>query len=400
MNYAILFATSKFFEMNSVDCFFPLLGKPMIEYLVDVLEHEMDKIFCVTDQQKETLSTGVQDRVEYVCRKNLLEKSLVEEGYTIFLPGNMPFVDQDLLHTMIRTHVSNQNDITLGSTQTEEFAGICCVKNSFLPKIIAESNTSSLMETLNLLFAENKIGWFRIEDTNKAFRITDLFSLSCVEEKLRNRINKQHMMNGVCIINPQYTTISWDVQIDEGTIIHPGCTILGKTSIGKNCVIGPNTELRNAVLEDEVSCIHSVVSDSKISKGAIVGPFAHIRTNSVVGIGDRIGNFVELKNSILGTRTDVSHLTYIGDTTCGDYVNWGCGCVTVNYDGQNKHRTTIGNHSFIGCNTNLIAPITVGEYSFIAAGSTIVTDVNADDFAIARARQVNKKGYAKKYTSK
>ncbi|MDE7095837.1 MAG: hypothetical protein K2O23_05040, partial [Anaeroplasmataceae bacterium] len=282
----------------------------------------------------------------------------------------------------------------------EIYTGICCIKTSLFLEVLHQFKDQHLKDnfiTHILSFADKiKIETVKIEDSN-LYRIPDLYSLSCVEEELRNKINKRHMLNGVCIMNPFSTTIAKDVKIDEGTIIYPGCNIFGKTSIGKNCIIGPNTDLKNATLDDEVSCVYSVVNDSTISKNAYVGPFAHIRSNSVIGIGDRIGNFVEIKNSTLGTRTDVAHLTYIGDTCCGDYVNWGCGCVTVNYDGQNKNKTIVGNHCFIGCNTNLIAPIVIGDHSFIAAGSTIDTNVEAGDFAIARARQINKKDYAKKY---
>ena len=151
------------------------------------------------------------------------------------------------------------------------------------------------------------------------------------------------------------------------------------------------------VVEEGATVKQSVVYDSKVSKGASVGPFTHLRMNTVVGEGDRIGNFVEIKNSIIGTKTNVSHLTYVGDTDCGSGVNFGCGTVTVNYDGKNKFRTTIGDNVFIGCNSNLIAPVTLADNSFVAAGSTITESLEKDDFAIARAKQTTKKGYAKKF---
>ena len=201
----------------------------------------------------------------------------------------------------------------------------------------------------------------------------------------------------VTFLNPVTTTIEDEVVIGEGSKILPGCYLHGKTVIGKNCVVGPNTELFNATLEDDVKCTHSVVYDSTVKSAATVGPFTHIRMNSTIGEGDRIGNFVEIKNSTIGRKTNVSHLTYVGDTDCGSGVNWGCGCVTVNYDGKNKYRTTIGDNVFIGCNTNLIAPITLESGSFVAAGSTLNHSLGEDDFAIARARQEVKKGYAKRF---
>lgn len=161
-------------------------------------------------------------------------------------------------------------------------------------------------------------------------------------------------------------------------------------------MIGPNTmvvdsQIGSGVVLDNVKCEHAQVMD-----GADIGPFVHIRPNSKVGERVHLGNFVEVKNSTVGTGTKVSHLTYVGDSDVGSGVNFGCGCVTVNYDGRAKHRTTIGDHAFIGCNTNLIAPVTVGENAYTAAGSTITEDVPAESLGIARARQVNKEGWVRR----
>lgn len=210
-------------------------------------------------------------------------------------------------------------------------------------------------------------------------------------------MNNLEKYKGVTFVNPVTITIEDNVEIEEGSKILPGCYLHGDTKIGKNCVVGPNTELFNAVLEDEVTCTHSVIYDSKIKSTAKVGPFTHLRMNTTVGEGDRIGNFVEIKNSTIDRKTNVSHLTYVGDTDCGAGVNFGCGVVTVNYDGKNKFRTTIGDNVFIGCNSNLIAPVTLATGSFVAAGSTINHSLAEDDFAIARARQETKKGYAKHF---
>ena len=257
-----------------------------------------------------------------------------------------------------------------------------------------------LTDIVKILAKKVKIGTVTIEDEYKLMGINDLYTLSLVEKRLRKEINKAHMLNGVNIVNEDSVLISKDVCIKEGTIIYPNTIITGNTHIGKNCIIGPNTELHNATLLDDCKCVHSVVYDSKILKSATVGPFAHLRMNSTIGENDRIGNFVEVKNSTLGTKTNIAHLTYVGDTDCGSHVNFGCGTVTVNYDGFKKYRTTIGDNVFIGCNTNLIAPINVESNSYIAAGSTITNDVAEDSLAIARARQVNKLNYVKEWKNK
>ena len=153
----------------------------------------------------------------------------------------------------------------------------------------------------------------------------------------------------------------------------------------------------DTIILENAKVKHSVVYDSTIGKYAQIGPFAHIRMNTIIGPNNRIGNFVEVKNSMLGDTTKASHLSYLGDSQIGNNVNIGCGSITVNYDGKNKHKTIIGNNVFVGCNSNLIAPINIESDSFIAAGSTITDDLESSDFAIARAKQVTKKGYAKKY---
>lgn len=180
------------------------------------------------------------------------------------------------------------------------------------------------------------------------------------------------------------------VTIGKGTTVLPGTILRGETAIGENCVLGPNTLVENSKIGNQVTLNSTQCYQSIVKDGANIGPFVHIRPNSVVGDSVHLGNFVEVKNSTIDTGTKVSHLTYVGDSDVGKKVNFGCGTVTVNYTGQAKFRTTIKDNAFIGCNTNLIAPVTVGEGAYTAAGSTITEDVPADALGIARARQVNK----------
>ena len=176
----------------------------------------------------------------------------------------------------------------------------------------------------------------------------------------------------------------------------PGTILRGRTVIGKNCEIGPNSMVRDCAVGEGVSINASQLNESTVEEGATVGPFAYIRPGCHVGPHVKVGDFVELKNSTIGEGTKISHLTYVGDSDVGGHVNFGCGTVTVNYDGAQKYRTTIGDNAFIGCNTNLVAPVKVGEGAYTAAGSTITDEVPADSLAIARTRQTVKKQWAAK----
>ena len=199
------------------------------------------------------------------------------------------------------------------------------------------------------------------------------------------------MEAGVRVIDPTTVYIDGEVEVGEGTVLLP-CTVLeGKTVIGRDCVIGPNAVIRDCTVADGVTVNASQLNESTVDSGAKIGPFAYIRPGCHVGRDVKVGDFVELKNSTVGEGTKISHLTYVGDSDVGAGVNFGCGTVTVNYDGVTKYRTTVGDHAFIGCNTNLVAPVKVGEGAYTAAGSTITDDVPADSLAIARSAQVVKK---------
>jgi len=214
--------------------------------------------------------------------------------------------------------------------------------------------------------------------------------------KTRSEIIEKHKKNGVIFMDEESAFIDAEVTIGTGTKIAPNVHLVGNTVIGKDVSIGFNTEIENAEIGDGVKIRQSVILDSKIGAGTTVGPFAYVRPNCVVGENVKLGDFVEIKNSNIGNGTKLSHLTYVGDADVGEKINFGCGTVVVNYDGKNKYRTTIKDGAFIGCNTNLVAPVTVGENAFTAAGSTITDDVPADTLAIARARQVVKTNWKRK----
>ena len=207
---------------------------------------------------------------------------------------------------------------------------------------------------------------------------------------MQKQIIHSHMKNGVTFILPDTTIIEDNVVIGADTIIYPHVYIKSGSEIGKNCTIGSQTQITASKVCDNVNIQSSVLLECFVDEGTTIGPFAYIRPNTKVGKKARIGDFVELKNSNIGDGTKVSHLTYVGDSDVGKRVNFGCGTVTVNYDGKKKYRTTIGDDCFIGCNTNLVAPVTVENGGYTAAGSTITDLVPENALAIARARQVNK----------
>ena len=202
--------------------------------------------------------------------------------------------------------------------------------------------------------------------------------------------------SGVKMMDPDTVYVEESVTVGPGTLLLPGTILRGRTVVGANCEIGPNTMLVDCTVGDGVTINSSQCNESTIDSGAHVGPFAYIRPNCHVGADVKVGDFVELKNSTIGEGTKISHLTYVGDSDVGERVNFGCGTVTVNYDGFTKFRTTIGDDAFIGCNTNLVAPVKVGDGAYTAAGSTITDDVPGDSLAIARTRQTVKKQWAAK----
>lgn len=216
----------------------------------------------------------------------------------------------------------------------------------------------------------------------------------------KNLINARLIERGVNIIDPTTTYIDESVVIEENVTIYPNTFIEGNSILHSNCVIGANSKLNNAVIGKASTIDSSYIINSMVGDNTTIGPMAHIREHSIIGNNCRIGNFVEMKKTAFGNGSKCAHLTYLGDCEVGECVNFGCGVVTVNYDGKNKSRTIIGNHAFIGSNANLIAPIKIGDYAVVAAGSTVDKDVPNDDMAIARARQINKEGYGKRYINK
>ena len=217
-----------------------------------------------------------------------------------------------------------------------------------------------------------------------------------LQEAVREDIVAYHQRTGVAVMDPHTTYIDPRVTIGAGTMILPGTILRGYSVIGDDCLIGPNAMVVDCTVADGCEINASQCYESSLGKNVHVGPYSHIRPHCRVGEGCKIGAFVEIKNAVFGPGTKLSHLTYVGDADVGSRVNFGCGTITSNYDGFRKHRTVIGDDVFVGCNTNLVPPVTVGSGSYIAAGTTVTRDVEPNALAIGRTRQENKPGWAQK----
>ena len=237
---------------------------------------------------------------------------------------------------------------------------------------------------------------YQTEDFNESLGVNDRVALAQANQLMRERINLNHMLNGVTLIDPATTYIDAAVEIGSDTVIEGNVVIKGATKIGEDCFITNGSQIVDSLLADRVVIKASVVEKSRLHSGVDVGPYAHLRPNAEICADAHIGNYVEIKNAKIGENTKVGHLTYVGDATLGKDINVGCGVVFVNYDGKSKYRTTVGDRSFIGSNANLVAPLTIEDHTFIAAGSTITKDIPEFAMGIARAKQINKEEFAKK----
>ncbi|MGL4868315.1 MAG: bifunctional UDP-N-acetylglucosamine diphosphorylase/glucosamine-1-phosphate N-acetyltransferase GlmU, partial [Cetobacterium sp.] len=235
-----------------------------------------------------------------------------------------------------------------------------------------------------------KVEAFLLEDNDEILGINSKIELEKANKIMRNRINHKHMENGVILIDADNTYIEESVVIGQDTTIYPGALIQGDTEIGQNCEILGNTRIIDCKIADEVRIESSVLEESIVENKVTIGPFAHLRPKSHLKEEVHIGNFVEVKKSVLEKGVKAGHLTYLGDATVGEKTNIGAGTITCNYDGKNKFKTTIGKNAFIGSDTMLVAPINIGENALVGAGSVITKDVPENALAVSRSKQVIK----------
>lgn len=452
--FAVILAAGQGTRMKSklYKVLHPVCGKPMVQHVVDHIQSlDVNRIVTVVGHGAEKVQDQLGDKSEYVLQAEQLGTAHAvqqaeailgnEDGTTLVVCGDTPLIRPETMQALFEHHQAKNAKATILTAVAENPTGygrILRGENGQVEQIVeqkdataeqqlvTEINTGTycfdnkaLFETLKLVKNDNAQGEYYLpdviellqkqaeiveayvtEDFEETLGVNDRFALSQAEALMRARINERHMRNGVTIINPEATYISAEAVIGSDTVIQPGSMIEGNTVIGEDCLIGPNTQIIDSRIGNGTTIHSSVVRESAIADDTAIGPFANIRPLSNIGSHVKIGNFVEVKKSNLGDDTKVSHLSYIGDAEVGNNVNIGCGSITVNYDGKNKFQTIIEDDVFVGCNTNLVAPVKVGKGSFVAAGSTITKEVPEDALAIARARQENKPNYVSKLNLK
>lgn len=422
-----------------------VLDKTMVDYVIDAsYEAGADDICVVVGHQSAMVKAMIGTRVKFALQKEQLGTGhavmqagdFIKDGNILVLCGDTPLITAETIKELNELHNKENNDVTVVSMLVDNPTGygrIVREDNDFARIVeqkdatdeqrkIKEVNSGVYIfkaEALNDAFSKltnnNSQGEYYLTDTLEIIKngggkvdvmvasdadeflgVNSKLQLAQATEVMKMRINTEHMLNGVTIMNPESTYIGKDVKIEPDTIIYPGCMIEGKTEIGTDCLIGPNCRIQSSVIHNGVIIQSSFLIQAEVDNYTTVGPFAYLRPNSKIGEHVRIGDFVEVKNSTIDDGTKVSHLTYVGDSDVGKCVNFGCGTVTVNYDGKNKFRCKIGDNVFIGCNSNLVAPVEIGDNAYTAAGSTITKDVPEGSLAIARSRQDNKEGWRNK----
>ncbi|MGB3766630.1 MAG: bifunctional UDP-N-acetylglucosamine diphosphorylase/glucosamine-1-phosphate N-acetyltransferase GlmU, partial [Phormidesmis sp.] len=355
------------------------------------------------------------------------------EGNLLVLNGDVPLLRPETIETMLKTHCENNNAATILTAQMDDPTGygrVFCDESLIVQEIIEHRdctpmqrenarinagiycfNWAALMEILPHLKADNDQSEYYLTDVIKDLSpvmamdappseiagINNRKQLSEAEDVMQARIKDELLLSGVTLINAASITIDSTVTVEPDVIIEPQTNLRGAAVIKAGCRIGPGALIENSLIGENTNVVHSVVSDSEIEAGGRIGPFAHIRGKAEIGENCRIGNFVEVKKSKIGSGTNAAHLSYLGDAELGKQVNVGAGTITANYDGRNKHKTVLGDRTKTGANTTLVAPITVGEDVTIAAGSTLTRDIESDCLAVTRVPQKTYPGWKPKY---
>jgi len=437
----------------------PICGQPMILYPIKLFQSLEIPITVVLGYQKEDIQQIITEQIitQQIIEKTpktditfavqeiqkgtghalLCTKHYWQADTILIVNGDMPLISQNILEQLFRKHAETSASISLVTAEFEY------AENSGYGRVMEIDNHVSIVEAkhldasnyeertinagiyfINRSFLQNYIDMLTVNSDTQEIYITDLIEiasrdnqtvslvsapfdhicgintlaeLTATEQIKQTEIIKNWMDKGVRFAMPQTTRVDLTVVIEPDTYIKSGVHLTGNTHIGAHSHIGEFSILHNAIVEAHVTVqAHTIIHDSHIKTKAIVGPFAHIRNNAIIENATVIGNFVEIKNSEIGTHTNIKHLSFIGDAHVGHNVNIGAGTITCNYDGVNKHKTYIGDHSFIGSNNTLVAPLIIHNNAYTAAGSTITKQVPEHALAFGRAFQINKENYKKK----
>ena len=430
-----------------------VIGEPMLEWVITACENAgLDNICIVKGYEGEQIEAYVSARNSKSHIKTVMQEERLgtghavmqavdflkenSDGNTLVLCGDAPFIDADTINGALELHTSKNCGVTVVTSRVENptgygrivrtddgIAGIvehkdCTPAQLAITEInsgcywfktadlldvlfdIQPNNAQSeyyLTDCIELLINKGKnADAFVSSNPNVALGANDRRGLLMLNDVARGEIIGKWLDEGIEFCCTDGVSIGNNVKIGLGTKIHSGVILRGNTTIGENCEIGCNCIIENTVVGNNVNLNNVQAYDSVIEDDVKIGPYVQLRPNSHIKKGAKIGDFVEIKNSTIGEGTAVAHLTYIGDSDVGANVNFGCGVVTVNYDGDKKFRTVIGDNAFIGCNTNLVAPVRVGNGAYTAAGSTITKDIPDNALAIERGKALIKEDYALK----
>lgn len=451
MKSAIIMAAGKGTRMQSdlPKVMHKVCQKTMVEHLIDSSKAAgAEKVVTIVGYGHEIIEKEFEGKTEFALQDPQLgtghavmqaKQCAYDQGETLVINGDCPCLTEDTL-SMLYTEICNCQMAVLTAIVDDPraYGRVIRDENGFIKKIvefkdctdeekeICEINTGIyafdnevLFTNLNEIKNNNaqeeyyitdlveilnckglKVKAVIAKDNDEVAGVNDKIELAKANRTMQKRINEKWMKQGVVLLNPEATYIGADVVLGKEVTLYPNVYLEGKTSVGDFTTILPQSFLLNAKIGNHCTIDSSRITDSEVKDECTIGPYTHLRMNTSVDSKNRIGNFVEFKNTQFGYDSRCAHLTYIGDSEVGSKVNIGCGVVTVNYDGKNKFRTVIKDGAFIGSNVNLIAPVVIGENAVIAAGSTATKDVPDGDMAIGRCRQENKPGYGVKYKTK